>query len=489
MFDVEAKQDLAVCQFYVDLFRDRTTTSHPITIFTKSGTHGGFETNQSAWNFVESFQPQESAGSNLPTRLPVMLNQPMVTGERRAFYIFRDDATATPTLGAGTDQFVAPGQSNGVQNGLEVFSGTILDRPFADEVPGFGPIPDIVIRLAPDTSTCPQALPVVQLPTDVFDGPGGGGPLVAGNVYQMTPSLGQARVPAGQTLTVEEGAILQFGVTVGTASTLRVDGTLIATSAAFTSMLDTRLGGDTSGQTTPPGVAPGDWRGIAIVAAMGKVLLDSCTQWNGQIVHCNVWNNAPNYCGFDGSELFFCNGGFAGLNGCVDDDPRFESGDTTLRSTSPLIDAGDRNFNHHSLQLDARGFPRYLYGFVDPFTGEFVPDIGAHEYSPGTLTRTGGKRAGERVSVSVQSTQPGFVVHVFGFGTTAFEIPGIGTLAVGNPALIIATPPLALPGTLAVGLPSTVSGYTLANQSFVFGGFGSFLSNVQRGTVGAATVQ
>ena len=56
-----------------------------------------------------------------------------------------------------------------------------------------------------------QTLPTtILLPGDVFDGQGG--PFLANRVYT---SLGGFRVPAGETLTIQPGAIIKFGFIPG----------------------------------------------------------------------------------------------------------------------------------------------------------------------------------------------------------------------------------------------------------------------------------
>ena len=101
----------------------------------------------------------------------------------------------------------------------------------------------------------------IPLSGSIFDG--SGGPLLSGSVYHA----GAISVPAGQTLTVQAGAIVKFN---GAGSSLAVSGTLDVNGtsgnpAIFTSIEDDAAGGDTNanGAVAP---AKGDWRGLTFTA-------------------------------------------------------------------------------------------------------------------------------------------------------------------------------------------------------------------------------
>ena len=101
----------------------------------------------------------------------------------------------------------------------------------------------------------------VSIGGNVFDG--AGGPLLSGVVYKTTSSL---TVPAGQTLTIQSGAIVKFRFGDG----FSVYGHLAVTGnagnrAVFTEIADDSIGGDTN-LNGPSSGSVGAWRGIEIQA-------------------------------------------------------------------------------------------------------------------------------------------------------------------------------------------------------------------------------
>jgi hypothetical protein len=130
----------------------------------------------------------------------------------------------------------------------------------------------------------------------IFDG--SGGPLLSGTVYHA----GSLTIPAGETLTVQAGAIVKFnttGTTVNVNGTLDVNGTS-GSPVVLTSIEDDAAGGDTNGNgAVAP--APGDWRNVTFTSADTSTL-----DW------CEL-----RYGGSVSSPLIFMNGADISLSNCT----------------------------------------------------------------------------------------------------------------------------------------------------------------------------
>ncbi|MFG0320515.1 MAG: hypothetical protein ACF8XB_24805, partial [Planctomycetota bacterium JB042] len=107
---------------------------------------------------------------------------------------------------------------------------------------------------------------------DVSDG--SGGPWLTGHVYLVMAAI---TVPAGQTLTVQPGAIVKFD----SGRSLVVKGTLAAVGTSgspirFTSLKDDAVGGDHNGDGAATAPAKGDWRRIDLSSSATACVMRWC---------------------------------------------------------------------------------------------------------------------------------------------------------------------------------------------------------------------
>lgn len=125
MFDVIAVKPIEITGVQV-AFEENPLTS-TIDVFSKLGTHVGFEANAAAWTLAVSGPVTVSA---LATPSPVLnftTPIPVAAGERRAFYINRD-AGAGPNL--NTSNGVGGGVVTALDANLLIFEGTEIDGVF-----------------------------------------------------------------------------------------------------------------------------------------------------------------------------------------------------------------------------------------------------------------------------------------------------------------------------------------------------------------------
>jgi len=93
MFDIDAINCVTILCFEMNL---NVGTSN-IDIYTKTGTHVGFENTPGAWTLIGTAPNVTSLGVNAATPIPLAINQLIAAGATRAFYITRTTA-AGPTV-------------------------------------------------------------------------------------------------------------------------------------------------------------------------------------------------------------------------------------------------------------------------------------------------------------------------------------------------------------------------------------------------------
>ncbi len=93
MFDISATNGVTILCFEMNF----SVGTSNVDIYTKAGTHVGFENTAGAWTLVGSAAGVVSAGVNLPTSIPIAVNQNIAVGTSQAFYITRTTA-AGPTV-------------------------------------------------------------------------------------------------------------------------------------------------------------------------------------------------------------------------------------------------------------------------------------------------------------------------------------------------------------------------------------------------------
>jgi hypothetical protein len=92
MFNITASQDITVICFDANLYAGTTADYE---IYYRPGTYVGSENNAAAWNLVGTTTALTSAGSNVPTNIPIPVNVFIPAGQTYGFYV-------TNTFGGGT---------------------------------------------------------------------------------------------------------------------------------------------------------------------------------------------------------------------------------------------------------------------------------------------------------------------------------------------------------------------------------------------------
>ncbi|MBK7086422.1 MAG: T9SS type A sorting domain-containing protein [Flavobacteriales bacterium] len=91
MFDIVALQPVTIECFEVNW--NAGTTS--IALYYKTGTHVGFATNPGAWTLIDTVMNLTTAGSDLPTYLPIDVDVTIPGGATAAFYV-TNNSTSDP---------------------------------------------------------------------------------------------------------------------------------------------------------------------------------------------------------------------------------------------------------------------------------------------------------------------------------------------------------------------------------------------------------
>jgi hypothetical protein len=85
MFDINATNCVTILCFEMNF----SAGTSNVDIYTKTGTHVGFQSTAGAWTLIGSAANVTSAGVNVPTSIPIAVNQLIAAGTTRAFYITR----------------------------------------------------------------------------------------------------------------------------------------------------------------------------------------------------------------------------------------------------------------------------------------------------------------------------------------------------------------------------------------------------------------
>lgn len=180
-----------------------------------------------------------------------------------------------------------------------------------------------------------------------------------------------------------------------------------------------------------------------------------------------VWNCGwSNQNGFQASEVFHCNGLFAGQNGNVSVDPQLDPVSLAPLPGSPMIGAGDPG--RAALRLrDVDGNCRRLengtYGVGGVDGG---PDLGAVERAPFLMTSDGESVLGGVLRLDVSGPGTFTWILLLGLQDGTFELRPYGTVLVGTSALFDLTiQPGGSPAFLAIPNAPVLTGLRFGLQA------------------------
>lgn len=148
MFDIQAIVDVTVTGF--DNNYDDLVTPYEIEIYYRPGTHVGFENSAVGWTLIGDNIGAgfNSAGADMPTSIPIVLNQPILAGQTGAFYITEIGNGPNTAYTDGT----LVGALSSTDGNINIFEGTGKEYAFgASYVPRN---PNITVYY----DCCPQPL-------------------------------------------------------------------------------------------------------------------------------------------------------------------------------------------------------------------------------------------------------------------------------------------------------------------------------------------
>jgi len=127
MFDVIAKQDIVVTGMDINT---RVTDSTKVMVYSKFGSHTGFESDPSFWTLIGETEVI-GKGKNTPTSLPEDSIYPVYiqAGDTQSFYVTTEDFDIVYTHGAPTDILAS-------NDDLEILEGVGNAYQFGEIFPG-----------------------------------------------------------------------------------------------------------------------------------------------------------------------------------------------------------------------------------------------------------------------------------------------------------------------------------------------------------------
>ena len=225
-----------------------------------------------------------------------------------------------------------------------------------------------------------------------------------------------------------------------------------------------------------------------VVGCGGFGIEETHSGYQGAVRNSIVWNNTGG--NFGGSltagQVFASNGGFAGTNGNIAQDPMFvnqPTGDFELALGSPCLGTAGQA-TALATQRDHKEASRIL---DHALTGVARPDMGAYERAAYRMTTTGKPEIGSTMTFTVQGPA-GFSTAYLGFLQGTFFLPPFGielaglTLIFLTPSAVPVGQPIPLPIPNSPGLSGLKFGVQGLGLPAATPGVGNF-TNLYRGTV------